>query len=162
MLLEDIFDTDSSNYQVALLSSNLPTPFWYLSHPWFATYHNRESSRVEVLGYLGGLDRQFASGLIKTHNNIVEGFQKAEGIPFLGRHTPSVNGMIQGGKNSLAHTIYKVVNNIDYLHERYPHINEYIPFPGPNSNTFAQWIINQFPKAKHKFQLPSTALGKDF
>lgn len=44
--------------------------------------------------------------------------------------------------------------------EAYPWSNEYVLFPGPNSNTFVSWIGQQVPELK--LDLPATAIGKDW
>lgn len=50
--------------------------------------------------------------------------------------------------------IHNMVNN-------YMHKNKYITFPGPNSNTFAQWVIDSFLNDKN-IKLPFNAFGKNF
>lgn len=42
----------------------------------------------------------------------------------------------------------------------YPWSNEYVVYPGPNSNTFISWIGQQVPELQ--MDLPSTAIGKDW
>ena len=42
----------------------------------------------------------------------------------------------------------------------YPHVNEYLVWPGPNSNTFVAHIARQVPELK--LDLPPTAIGKDY
>lgn len=44
--------------------------------------------------------------------------------------------------------------------EVYPWSNEYVVYPGPNSNTFVSWIGQQVPELK--LDLPATAIGKDW
>lgn len=64
---------------------------------------------------------------------------------------------IAGNKNSLAH---KVATFIDDTIKDYPYKNIYKHLPGPNSNTFTQWILNHFPEIK--LQLPRNAFGKNY
>ena len=42
----------------------------------------------------------------------------------------------------------------------YPHKNDYVLWPGPNSNSFTAHIGRQFPELK--LDLPPTAIGKDY
>ena len=42
----------------------------------------------------------------------------------------------------------------------YPWPNDYVIWPGPNSNTFTAWIGRQVPELR--LDLPPTAIGKDF
>lgn len=44
--------------------------------------------------------------------------------------------------------------------DAYPWSNEYVVYPGPNSNTFVSWIGQQVPELK--LDLPATAIGKDW
>jgi hypothetical protein len=41
----------------------------------------------------------------------------------------------------------------------YPHRDRYLPWPGPNSNTFVAWVLRQ---AGVDFPLPWKAIGKNF
>lgn len=43
--------------------------------------------------------------------------------------------------------------------DAYPYCQRYLPWPGPNSNTFAAWVLRQ---AKIKHRLPWQAFGRDF
>lgn len=59
--------------------------------------------------------------------------------------------------NSLAH---KIVKFIEENIKTYKYKNIYYHIPWPNSNTFTQYIINQFPEIKTK--LPRNAFGKNY
>jgi hypothetical protein len=52
--------------------------------------------------------------------------------------------------------IQAVLNKTEDL---YPHRDRYLPWPGPNSNTFVAWVLRE---AGIAFALPWKALGKDF
>ena len=41
----------------------------------------------------------------------------------------------------------------------YPYRERYLPWPGPNSNTFVAWVLR---KAEIEFPLPWKAMGKDY
>jgi hypothetical protein len=43
--------------------------------------------------------------------------------------------------------------------DAYPFCHRYLPWPGPNSNTFAAWVLRQ---ARIKHRLPWQAFGRDF
>lgn len=60
-------------------------------------------------------------------------------------------------ENSLAH---KAVSFVENSPHKYPYINKYILFPWPNSNTYLQRILNNFPQIK--FKLPRNAFGKNY
>jgi hypothetical protein len=42
----------------------------------------------------------------------------------------------------------------------YPHANDYVVWPGPNSNTFVAHVARQIPELR--LDLPPTAIGKDY
>lgn len=56
----------------------------------------------------------------------------------------------------LAHQLAEILENSP---ETYPHKYLYRYFPGPNSNTYAQWILNQ---VKSDYRLSIKGIGKHF
>jgi len=53
-----------------------------------------------------------------------------------------------------------VIKRIDAAARRYPYADDYVIWPGPNSNTFTAYIGREVPELK--LDLPPTAIGKDF
>ena len=53
-----------------------------------------------------------------------------------------------------------VIRRIDAAARSYPYTDDYVLWPGPNSNTFTAYIGRQVPELK--LDLPPTAIGKDF
>lgn len=49
-----------------------------------------------------------------------------------------------------------IIEKVESSPQTYPFINKYRYWPGPNSNTFAQWIV------KDKIKLGIKAIGKNF
>jgi hypothetical protein len=54
-----------------------------------------------------------------------------------------------------AEKIKKILENS----KTYPYCDRYLPWPGPNSNTFAAWVLRQ---AGVEHRLPWRAFGRDF
>ncbi|MBT3304930.1 MAG: DUF3750 domain-containing protein [Alphaproteobacteria bacterium] len=54
----------------------------------------------------------------------------------------------------------EVIKRIDGAARRYPYADQYVLWPGPNSNTFTAYIGREVPELK--LDLPPTAIGKDF
>ena len=80
----------------------------------------------------------------------------APGIPD-GRwfgNEPSVIAELRG--QAAARAIPKIIEAV----ANYPYPNEYMVWPGPNSNTFVAYIGKQVPELR--MDLPSTAIGKDY
>ena len=53
-----------------------------------------------------------------------------------------------------------LVDKIQAAAESYPYPNEYRMLPGPNSNSFIQWILLEVPEIG--FSLPAKAIGKSW
>ena len=66
-------------------------------------------------------------------------------------------GGITGNQNSLA---YSMVEFIENNSRNYPYRDVYHFYPGPNSNTYIQWILDAFPEANIK--LPWNCFGKKY
>ena len=70
-----------------------------------------------------------------------------------------------GNGNSLLETVWtgefahKLAEILENSPDNYPHKYCYRYFPGPNSNTYAQWILNQ---AKSDYRLSIKGIGKHF
>ena len=143
-------------YQVFLFTSNMPIPVNFAKHSWFVVNLRGKISRFDSGLFLikakkswgnvhMNLFKDPTSGLIKNINNDDD------------RHPSKIIGFIEGGKDSLAQ---KMGNFIFNNSKNYPYKNKYKYYPGPNSNTFIQWILNKFPESK--FKLPLNAFGKNF
>lgn len=53
----------------------------------------------------------------------------------------------------------RLVSCIEQSSSRYPYQNRYHYWPGPNSNTYVQWVLD---KADINYMLDSSAIGKDY
>ena len=67
---------------------------------------------------------------------------------------PTLIGDLRG--DAATQAIPKVLDAV----ASYPYANEYIVWPGPNSNTFVAYIGRQVPELR--MDLPATAIGKDY
>jgi Protein of unknown function (DUF3750) len=67
---------------------------------------------------------------------------------------PSLIAQLRG--EAAAQAIPKILEAV----ASYPYPNDYILWPGPNSNTFTAYIGKQVPELR--MDLPSTAIGKDY
>lgn len=142
-------------YQVFLFVSPASFPVQYAKHAWFVINKRGIISRWEVI---------FNANYSGTHwGNIYKDFSKPfDGVTIL----PYVRGFcwkniqllgaIEGGEDSLA---CKMINFIERSPERYPYKDTY-RLLGPNSNTYIQWILDNFPE--WQMVLPRRAVGKNF
>ena len=53
-----------------------------------------------------------------------------------------------------------IIDDIEAAVERYPYVDQYHVWPGPNSNTFTAFVAREVPSLP--LDLPPTAIGKDF
>ena len=56
--------------------------------------------------------------------------------------------------------VEEVIKRIDTVARQYPYADDYVLWPGPNSNTFTAYVARAVPELK--LDLPPTAIGKDF
>ncbi len=75
-------------------------------------------------------------------------------LPFHFRFTGTIVNFIDG---DIAN---KMIQFLNKELDSYPFRNKYHLFPGPNSNTFIQWVINKFPESR--FTLPWNVIGKGY
>ena len=67
-----------------------------------------------------------------------------------------ITGFLEGGAESDA---ARMAEYIERSGETYPHLQRYV-LTGPNSNTYAQWVLDAFPESA--MRLPWNAVGKGY
>jgi Protein of unknown function (DUF3750) len=143
-------------YQIFLLICPASIPCNFAAHPWFVCVKNGEISRWEVRFEKNDLSPESAKHL---QINSLPPFSGIEKLFFLQKKLlwhAKLLGYIEGGDDSLAKKIYDFI--IDSS-QNYPWRDIYGLF-GPNSNTFAQWVLDHFPE--FKVSLPWNCVGKGF
>ena len=140
-------------YQVFLLTAPA-TPWVFAQHPWFVVNKKGDVSRWEVVAI--SRDRYAHWGHI--HKDILPPFQGIGMLLPLSK--PSWNatlaGMLEGDEDSPAHRMITFIEASAYS---YPHRERYWLL-GPNSNTYVQRILDQFPESG--MRLPWNAIGKGY
>lgn len=154
----------NDTYAATIYSSRLFFPLWFVVHTHIVVEHNSVASRFEVLG---------RTPLAKPAK-VVQGYLYRNVLPpeiglYILYATSATSGIgprwktqkcgtVVGGENSVAHKMHKFFE--EGTVKRYPYINTYNMTKGPNSNTFTQWVVDQFPDARLK--LPMSAWGKNY
>ena len=157
-----IMDFDSlvnkDKYQVFLLSCRPSLPLSFSRHPWFVINKKGVVSRFEIIASPEMYDIQTRFGhLCINALPPWRGLRILRSLRNWGYIWPSVlHHSIEGDEGSLA---ARVVECIEQSPKEYPYRDRYA-YSGPNSNTYAQWVINQFPGSG--FKLPWSAFGKSF
>lgn len=141
-------------YYVLFLASETSLPIRLATHVWIVTVYNGKIHRWDILHKPQPAEHRVGH----LHKNFQAPFQ---GLPkyYFGNaeHWDSVlSGFVSGKKGSVAHSVYTFVEKQIVA---YQHATSYVMLPGPNSNSFVQWVIDSF---SLPITLPSTALGKNY
>ncbi|MEA2701872.1 MAG: hypothetical protein QOE22_581 [Candidatus Parcubacteria bacterium] len=135
-------------YQVFLMIGRSQVLF--APHPWFVV--NKK-----------GIVSRWAIGLRTMRRNPRWGYINKDalppfaGVPILWPIWKStLVGYVEGGEGSLA---ARMIERIEGSYESYPYRDRYT-LTGPNSNTYVQWLLDQFPESGLK--LPWNAFGKGY
>lgn len=134
------------DYAVLCKSARLPGWMpWYsqfAEHGWYDVYDGETWTRVEILGRRSGV--------------ILREIEAAEAFSDVRFHDREVHVLA-------CYTGEAAREMVPQLIERapaFPHANGYAPWPGPNSNTFVEWLSHQVPGLW--IEQYGTALGKDY
>lgn len=157
----------NDRYQVFLMTSPAPLPFSFAAHPWLVvnakgviSWYGVGNQRVRMtdqplfgnhfcvgngcVGFVHKDGHSFGKGSI-----ILSSFPK-----YLWRGR--VRSGVEGGESSLA---ARMTSFIQASPSTYPYRDHY-ELLGPNSNTYVEWILEQFPESH--MSLPWNALGKGY
>jgi Protein of unknown function (DUF3750) len=145
---------DKNKYQVFICTSFCSFPFNFALHPWFVINKKGVISRWDVIDWKNIND----TSCKHLHKNFLPPWKGLWMVRYVVKisHKASLFSIIEGDENSIARKMADFIENSPKI---YPYCNKY-HFVGPNSNTYVQWILNQFPELKIK--LPWNCFGKNF
>ena len=138
------------SYQIFLFSSNIALPLSFITHSWIVVAKKGKITRYDVI-HKGQNGNHLYRNIFRPWEGL--GIIFWNSVP---RWKSQLLGKVEGGKGSIAEKIVLFIEKSS----RYPFKKKYHFFPGPNSNTFTQWIITMFPGCG--LQLPWSALGKNY
>ncbi len=150
---EELVDKDK--YQVFLFTSPCSFPLSFAVHPWFVINQKGKISRY-------GFNHIKNVGEKSWGHLALNSLPPFSGLgiffPFYSnnRFNAKLVGMIENNENGTAKEMADFIENSK---NAYPLLNTY-HLLGPNSNTYAQWVLNHFPE--FKFKLPWNAIGKKY
>ncbi len=154
MNFEELVKNDK--YQVFLFTCPAGVPVSFARHPWFVINKKGSVERWEVF-HIPEVEHERWGHL---HRNALP---PTRGIPMFSssKHPKHfwkgrLSGYIEGGVGSAAHQMAECIENSPTA---YLYCNTY-SLKGPNSNTYVQWVINQFPASG--LSLPWNSFGKNF
>ncbi len=145
---------DENRQQVFLLTSPIPYPFTFAVHAWFVTHQNGEVHRYEF-GKFGGSPHPNGIGLLKDFFKPTIGMNRFW-WQSRSRYPSKLIDMISGDEKSVA---ARMISFLEEHSEKYPYKERY-NYLGPNSNTYAGWVLKHFPDSGLK--LPISAVGRNF
>ena len=140
-------------YQVFLCKTPANTLLRFIIHTYFITNDKGKIKRWEIL-YLKSLCKTSWSHLHLNYLKPWQGFVKS----FFSRNGPRFSGQIMSKVEE--RSAIKIIKFIEKSPQIYKFNNYYLAYPGPNSNTFTQWILDHFPESGLK--LPWNAFGKNY
>ena len=140
-------------YQVFLFTSPAHVPISIWKHPWVVINKKGILNRYEVR-YKKNINEP---SLGYIHKDNLPPFSGIEVFSFLDHPhwNATLLGKIEGEENSPAH---KMCDFIESSPKTYANKNKYFLF-GPNSNTYIQWILDNYPE--FKVRLKWNALGNN-
>ncbi|MHB8860652.1 MAG: DUF3750 domain-containing protein [Minisyncoccota bacterium] len=149
MNFEEFLDTERC--QVLLFTCPANLPFSFARHSWLVVNNRGDVSRWEVLW-----KSQNGSHLYKNFYAPLQGiamfFFSEKYLWGRGR----LLGYVEGSEGSLAEQMARLIESSLQV---YPYRHMY-SLMGPNSNTYVQWILNQFPQSG--LRLPRNSFGKNY
>ncbi|MCX6757582.1 MAG: DUF3750 domain-containing protein [Candidatus Nomurabacteria bacterium] len=141
-------------YQVFVFACPAYFPFNFARHPWFVLNKKGNISRYEVVHKKNCCPEKCFGYL---HLNALPPYQGVKMFSFSKKHWDSdLLGFLEGDENSPAQ---KCLELIEKSKELYPYTQTY-SLRGPNSNTYLNWVLKQFPEFSIK--LSWRFIGKSY
>jgi hypothetical protein len=158
---------DSDDYEVSVYSSKLGIPFSFVAHTHIVTKHAGMQHRYDVFmpvtvpdtvkPYIGTIYKN----LLPPNIGFLVLFRKNYWLRTdhnkLRWKTHSHSSVV-GATGSPAYKLFQFIETGGL--KSYPNQNQYNFILGPNSNSFTQWVVNQFPECN--LSLPFNAWGKGY
>lgn len=130
-------------------------PFHFAVHPWVVTISPTKTDRFEIIHRQSPNRKHFGYIYKNYYRDPKQGIKKHPTSYDYWSSTEIAH--ISGDENSIAREMVDFIqtHSPDYIYKDTYHI-----FPGPNSNTYIQWILSKFPETK--ITLPWNAFGKKY
>jgi hypothetical protein len=146
-------------YQVFFFRSKVSLPASMFAHTWVVTNDRGTVNRWDAWNFKERCKTSWGHLHLNLYKPLlgVRVFHNKKADPDALRFKGHLFATVEGGAGSLAERMVKFVNSSN---DTYPYLHEYRYFPGPNSNTYTQWIVSHFPECDVK--IPWNAAGKGF
>lgn len=136
--------------QVFLFTCPAASPFGFARHPWFVINRKGKLSRWEVFWR----QEEGAARWGHLHKDFYAPTQGIAKYIFSKKHFRKDVRLLGYVEGNLAE---RMADLIESSTQSYPYLHHY-SLKGPNSNTYAQWVIDRFPESNLK--LPWNSFGK--
>lgn len=143
---ENLINKDK--YQVFIMYCPAYFPFNFFRHPWIVINKKGDISRWEIRNFI---NRENKTYFFINNQKPFEGINKTIFIKNKWR-----SNLLKLVESDIA---MRMIYFIENTKKSYPYCNNYY-FDGPNSNTYLQWILNNFPELKIK--LSWRFIGKNY
>lgn len=143
---------NKDKYQVFVFDSPAFIPINFARHPWFVLNKKGVLSRWEVRDTK---DKETGSYLFINNQPLFQGIN----VFYFPKNVfwkAKLLGYIDGDEGS---TAQRMINFIENSKAIYPYVYSY-SLIGPNSNSYAEWILSKFPE--FRVSLPWNSVGKNF
>jgi len=148
----------NNEYQVFFFICPANIPFHFFVHPWVVTVHGDQINRWEVIRRKNDQKEHFGHVYRNFYSDPVQSLKRISFSPdHWSQKSVRLLGLISGDSASVARRVFDFV---EQQSPSYKHQDFYQTFPGPNSNTYVQWVLDNFPGTNIK--LPWNAFGKNF
>jgi len=143
---------NKKKYQVFVFASPVFLPLSFAIHPWIVTNSKGKLNRWEVWQLKNCCETSWGH----VHLNLFKPFIGVNVFPFFRnpRWGTSLVGRAEGD------VAKRVINFLDKEAKNYKFKGRYWFFPGPNSNTFVNWVLCKFPELG--VNLGWRAFGKNY
>ena len=146
----ELIEKDDS--QVFLFSCPGNIPFSLAIHPWFVINRHGSLTRWEILFRQGANQTSWGH----LHKNFLPPFAGLGVLPYFETHFSYKATLIGYEDGGVAERLAELLEASPHT---YPLLNKFF-LTGPNSNTYASWILSQVKNSKLK--LPWNAFGKNY
>ena len=133
--------------KVELRAAKIPSlPGIFAEHNWLLVFHTGEDNTLQKCDRWERWQHSHCNNSRwgHLHKNLLDPYQ---GVG---------NGPSQVIQKWIDEEAVSIIKKIESSQETYPFINKYRYWPGPNSNTFAQWVV------RDKTTLGLRAIGRNF
>ncbi len=144
-------------YAVQVWQTPMPWPLHYAVHTWFVVSYRYQIDRFEVWATLGSFT---GSALVQNATAPYVGFRTSFFDRVVNPRKIGVATKVGEVSGTVGSEAYELYQSVYHSMTEYPFKLRYRMWPGPNSNTYVQWVLAKHPNID--IVLPWNAFGKKY